>query len=152
MRTASCLTCRFIDLDAIHGYTALHIAASHGHLETTKVLLRSGASLTSECQANPRSGATAGPARGRAYIARSTPLHIAAARRNVQMCRAMLQAHVSPCSIAMTSLVDCKWSCNASWKEHESTGMLMCGDTLLLVPHHHSTSKRLLGWEAWHRQ
>lgn len=86
---------RFIDLEAAMGYTALHIAASHGHLETTKVLLKFGASLTCECRSGLRTPATAvhrPPLVTRAHV---TPLHIAAARRNVPMCRAMLQAHVS---------------------------------------------------------
>lgn len=76
------------------GYTALHTAASHGHFETTKVLLRAGASLTCECQGSLRTTATGLQRAPIIRRARVTPLHIAAARRNVPMCRAMLQAHV----------------------------------------------------------
>ena len=87
------------------GYTALHIAASHGHLETSKVLLKAGASLTYECQGSlrtPLSQNLRTPLMSRAHV---TPLHIAAARRHVPMCRAMLQAHVIPGSVC----VACAW-------------------------------------------
>jgi len=83
-------------MDSHRGYTALHIAASHGHLETTRVLLKYGARLTYECQGSLRTPASQNqrmPLMSRAHV---TPLHIAAARRNVPMCRAMLQAHVRP--------------------------------------------------------
>ena len=111
--TCGCLTCclqclsapRFIDLDSNMGYTALHIAASHGHLETTKVLLKCGASLTYECQGSlrtPLSQSLRTPLMSRAHV---TPLHIAAARRHVPMCRAMLQAHVISASVGCMRVV-----------------------------------------------
>ena len=90
---ASTAVCRFIDMDSHQGYTALHIAASHGHLETTLVLLKYGANLTYECQGlSRRPSSQLHMLMNRPHV---TALHIAAARRNVPMCRAMLQAHVS---------------------------------------------------------
>lgn len=75
------------------GYTALHIAASHGHLETTRVLLKYGAGLTYECEGSfQRPSSQIHMLMRRAHV---TVLHIAAARTNVPMCRAILQAHAS---------------------------------------------------------
>lgn len=80
-------------MDSHQGYTALHIAASHGHLDTTLVLLKFGAGLTFECEGSyQRPGTHLLPVMGRA---RTAALHLATARRNILMCRAMLQAHAS---------------------------------------------------------
>lgn len=89
---------RFIDMDSHQGYTALHIAASHGHLETTLVLLKYGASLTYECEGTyQRPNSQIQLLMSRAHV---TALHIAAARRNISMCRAMLQTHASLLAIS----------------------------------------------------
>lgn len=80
-------------MDSHQGYTALHIAASHGHLETTRVLLKYGASLTCGCEGSyQRPNSQIQMLMTRAHV---TALHIAAARRNIPMCRAMLQSHAS---------------------------------------------------------
>lgn len=72
------------------GFTALHLAVTHGQLEVMKLLLQHGASLharTTEQIYQPvwaSSGAT--------------PLHLAAARASRQLCMALLQAYVSCCT------------------------------------------------------
>ena len=113
-------------MDSQSGYTALHIAASHGHLETSKVLLKYGASLTRECHGSlrtPFSRSSRLPMMSRPHV---TSLHIAAARRNIPMCRAMLQAHVKPPPLKILSTVLCSHVTIMSEKDWRFSAALLC--------------------------
>ena len=90
MRDRCSDVCRFIDVRAAMGFTAMHMAASQGHWQAVVVLLQHGAALAVRCHGVLRADFSV-PARWRPN---STPLHIAAARGSTSMVKHMLQAFV----------------------------------------------------------
>ncbi|KAK9834381.1 hypothetical protein WJX74_000237 [Apatococcus lobatus] len=79
---------RFVDTQSVSGFTALHMAAAHGHYSAVKALISAKATLTMRCQGTLHIEALASTM----WPHGTTPLHMAASRGNLPMSRLMLQS------------------------------------------------------------
>ncbi|KAK9863847.1 hypothetical protein WJX84_011470 [Apatococcus fuscideae] len=79
---------RFVDTQSASRFTALHMAAAHGHYSAVKALISSKATLTLRCEGTLHAETLPSTM----WPQGTTPLHMAASRGNLPMSRLMLQS------------------------------------------------------------